>query len=252
MEFVRREVRDHVAIVTLDRPPVNAINLQTYREVAEAFHAVGEDPGVRVAVFRAEGDRAFCAGNDLHDFESMTPDNAHERMGVVRDSFWSVRECAVPVIGAINGPALGTGLAYAAVCDLLVAAEDATFGLPEINVGVMGGAKHLSRLVPQMVVRYMHYTGATLSAEEMRSYGAVLRMVSRARLLDVALELAAELARKSPVALRFAKRSLNTIEPMELKEGYRFEQSLTAELSGHAQAKEALRAVVEKREPVFP
>lgn len=251
MDFVTLEVQDHVGIVTVDRPPVNAVNLQLYEEIANTFRAIDGRDDIHVAVLRAEGERAFMAGHDVNEFATMNPDNAGERMLKVRESFWSVYDCKVPVIGAINGPALGTGLAYAAVCDALIASEDATFGLPEIDVGVLGGAKHLSRLVPQMVARYMHYTGETITAQEMKEYGGVIEVVPKERLLEAALGLADRIAKKSPVAIRMAKKSLNTIEHMELKEGYEFEQGLSGELSGYEDSKEAVRAFFEKRDPVF-
>jgi enoyl-CoA hydratase len=251
MEFVRLEVKRNIGVVTIDRPPVNAVNLQLYQEITETFHSINERDDFRVVILRAEGKKAFIAGNDLHEFLTMNPENAGERMKIVRESFWAVYDCRVPVIGAINGPALGAGLGYAASCDMLVAAENATFGLPEINVGVMGGAKHLSRLVPQMVVRYMHYTGIPLTAKEMKEYGAIIKVVPPEQLLDAAFELAEAIAKKSPVAVRMAKKSLNTIEYMNLKEGYEYEQSLTRELSGYEDSKEAVRAFLEKRDPVF-
>jgi enoyl-CoA hydratase len=251
MDFVSLEVRDHIGIVTIDRQPVNAANLQLYGEITDTFQSLNDRDDVRVAILRAEGEKAFMAGNDLNEFATMDPDNAGERMRKIRESFWSVYDCRVPVVGAINGAALGSGLCYAAVCDALVAAEEATFGLPEINVGVMGGAKHLSLLVPRMVVRYMHYTGDTLSASEMKGYGAVMQVVPRESLLQTALDLASRIAKKSPVAVRFAKQSLNNIEDMKLKEAYEFEQGLTGELSGYEDSKEAAQAFFDKREPVF-
>lgn len=251
MDYVSVAVHDHIGTVTINRPPVNAIDLQTYQEIAHAFKVIDEDEDIRVAVFRAEGQKAFIAGNDLNEFATMGPENAPERMATVRESFWAVYDCRVPVIGAINGPALGAGLGYAAVCDVLLAAEDATFALPEIDVGVMGGAKHLSRLVPQMVVRYMHYTGDALSARQMQSYGAVLKVVPQEQLMEAAFELAQRIASKSPIAIRMAEKALNRIEYMDLKEGYKLEQGLTEELSGSEDSKEAVRAFFEKRKPIF-
>jgi enoyl-CoA hydratase len=252
MEFVTLEVKEnHIGVVTVNRPPVNAINAQAYQEIADTFYSINERDDIRVVVFRAEGEKAFIAGNDLNEFLTMKPENADDRMQKVRESFWSVYDCRVPVIGAINGHAPGTGLAYAAVCDILVASENATFSLPEINVGVMGGAKHLSRLVPQMVVRYMHYTGEPMSAREMKEYGAVLEVVPKDQLLEAALKIARKIAKKSPIAIKMAKKSLNTIEYMDLKEGYKFEQGLSGELSGYEDSKEAVRAFFEKREPIF-
>ncbi len=251
MDFVNLEVRDHISIVTIDRPPVNAINQQLYEEITSTFKAVDGHDEIRAVVFRAEGEKAFIAGNDLNEFATMNPDNAEERMVRVRESFWSVYDCRVPVVGAVNGVALGSGLAYAAVCDALIASEDATFGLPEIDVGVMGGAKHLSRLVPQMMVRYMHYTGATITAQEMKEFGAVIEVVPKQDLMQTALTLADRIAKKSPIAIEMAKKSLNAIERMGLKEGYELEQGLSGELSGYEDSKEAVRAFFEKREPVF-
>jgi enoyl-CoA hydratase len=251
MEFVKLEVKDYISVVTIDRPPVNAIDIQTYAEVKKTFEMVNERDDIRVVILRTEGRKAFIAGNDLNEFLTMNPENAGERMKNVRESFWSVYDCKVPVIGVVQGAAPGTGLAYAAVCDLLIASENATFSLPEINVGVMGGAKHLSRLVPQMVVRYMHYTGKPLTAREMQQYGAVLKVVQQDELLDTAMEVAREIASKSPIAIKLAKKSLNTIEFMNLKEGYTFEQGLSGELSAYEDSKEAVNAFFEKREPVF-
>lgn len=251
MDFVTLEVKDFIGVVTVNRPPVNAVNAQLYQEIADTFRSINEMDDVRVVVFRAEGEKAFLAGNDLNEFLTMTPENADERMRKVRESFWSVYDCRVPVIGAINGIAPGTGLAYASVCDVIIASENATFSLPEINVGVMGGAKHLSRLVPQMVVRYMHYTGKPMTAAEMKEYGAVLKVVPKEELLDAAMQVASEISKKSPIAIKLAKQSLNTIEYMDLKEGYTFEQSLSRELSGYEDSKEAVNAFFEKREPVF-
>ncbi|OLS40739.1 crotonase [Bacillus sp. MRMR6] len=251
MKFVKLEVENNIGIVTIDRPPVNAIDAQTYDEVQRTFESINDRDDIRVVIFRTAGKKAFIAGNDLNEFVTMTPDNAGERMEKVRESFWSVYDCRVPVIGVVQGAAPGTGLAYAAVCDILIASENAKFSLPEINVGVMGGARHLSRLVPQMVVRYMHYTGNAMTAREMQQYGAILKVVQQEELMETAMEVAGEIASKSPIAIKMAKKSLNTIEFMNLKEGYEFEQGLSGELSAYEDSKEAVNAFFEKREPVF-
>lgn len=251
MEFVKLKVKDYIGIVTIDRPPVNAINTQLKKEIRDTFLSINERDDIRVVILNSTGDKAFIAGNDLHEFKTLDPKNADERSKLTRESFWAVYDCRVPVIAAIDGPALGSGLAYAAVCDMIIASENATFGLPEINVGVMGGARHLSRLVPHMVARYMHYTGITMTAKELKEYGAIIEVVPRDKLMEKAIELAASITEKSPVAIRFAKESLNTIEFMDLKEGYKFEQSLTKKLSGYEDSKEAVRAFLEKRKPNF-
>ncbi|HEX2172492.1 MAG TPA: enoyl-CoA hydratase-related protein [Dehalococcoidia bacterium] len=250
-EFFRVEVTDHVATVFFDRPPVNAVNQQCYREAIEVFRTVGEDREVRCAVFASALERTFCAGADVRDFADRTPENYPERAKLARDAFWAVYDCAVPVIGAINGPALGTGLAFASMCDIIIAAEEAVFGLPEVNVGSLGGAAHLSRLVPQMKARKMMFTGERISARDAAQYGFIEKVVPRDQVLAEARGLAAEIASKSPVTIRLAKEAFNKVEFMELKEGYALEQTYTARLTGHPDALEAARAFVEKRAPVF-
>jgi enoyl-CoA hydratase len=250
-DFLRYAVDGHVGTVWLDRPPVNAVNQQMYAEIRELFtHLDAHLPGVRALVLTGEG-KHFCGGNDLQEFQTMDPGNAGERMKLVREAFWAIYDAPLPVIAAVHGVAVGTGLALAASCDMIVAAEGAKLGIPEINVGVMGGAKHLSRLLSQQLVRMLHFTGDPLPAEEFARYGGVLTVVPRERLLDEAYALAARMTRHSPVALRYAKQSLNAIEFADLKGGYEHEQGLTGELSGYADAKEAVNAFLERRPPNY-
>jgi enoyl-CoA hydratase len=250
-EFLRWEQDGAVATVWMNRPPVNAVNQMMYREIRRLFsqpEQLGE--GVSVIVLAGEG-RHFCGGNDLNEFRTLTPQNSPERMREVREAFWSIYDCSLPVIAAVQGTAVGTGLAIAASCDIVVAAKGARLGVTEINVGVMGAAKHLSRLVPQQLVRSMFYTGEPLAAEDLIGYGAVIAVVPLDELLPEAHRRAALIARHSSVAIRYAKRSLNAIEYDDLKHGYEFEQSLTGELSGHEDSKEAIEAFFERRPPVY-
>lgn len=146
MGDLRVEMRDHIATVTLDRPPVNAIDTATLEEIRSTFTALGEDREVRVAIFTAAGEKAFMAGVDLKMVgarpasEDTPATRVTDPAKVARDAMWAVTDCAVPVIGAINGPALGAGLAFAACCDILVASERARFGTTEINVGLLGAS----------------------------------------------------------------------------------------------------------------
>ena len=163
----------------MSRPPVNAVDLVMYHELRDLFVDIDRiGDGVRAVVLTGEG-KHFCAGNDLEDFATMDRDNVRERMFHVREAFFAIQECAVPVVGAVAGAALGTGLALAASCDFVLAAEDASFGLPELSVGVHGGARHLGRMVGQPLVRWMYFTGQRLSAAEMHTVGAVVRVVPR-------------------------------------------------------------------------
>ena len=250
-QFLDVEQKNEVAIVTLRRPPVNAVNQAMYAEIRELFSRMDEFcPGIAVVILRGEGEH-FSAGNDLDEFLTLTPENSAGRMKLVREAFSAIYDCPVPVIAAVHGHALGTGVALVGSCDLVVCAESAHFGTPEVGVGVMGGAKHLSRLVPQQVVRLMYLTADPVPAAELARYGGVVRIVPDTELLDAAFELAERIARHSTVAVRTAKQSLNTIEYMELKPGYEFEQRLTGQLAGTDDSKEARRAIIEKRPPRF-
>lgn len=250
-EFLRWEVgADSIATVWLSRPPVNAVNQVMYREIAGLFGELGADPAVNAMVLAADGPH-FCAGNELAEFETLSPENSGERMREVREAFWAIYDCPVPVICAVQGTAVGTGLAIVASCDAVIAAHGARLGVTEIAVGVMGAAKHLSRMMPQGMVRWMFYSGEPLPAEDFLPFGGVLAVVEPGQLLAEARSRAAMIVRHSPLAIRYAKRALNTIEYMELKPGYEYEQGLTGELSGHDDPKEAIRAFFERRPPHF-
>jgi len=247
------EVTDHVATVTLDRPPVNAVDRPTFEEIRTAFSAFNDDREVRVAIFTAVGDRAFMAGVDLRTVSEAATDPPPTRVtdpgSAARDAMWSITECAVPVIGAINGPALGAGLAFAACCDILIAADNATFGTTEINVGLLGASAHLSMLVGRHKARELFFTGEVIAAEEMYRLGALRAVVPHAELAATARALAVSLAAKSPIALRLAKEAMNRVEHLPLKEAYRIEQDYTARLQRFEDAGEARQAYLDKRDP---
>lgn len=240
-----------VITVWLARPPVNAVNQEMYRSVKALFSSLEQLTDDLRAVILAGRGRHFCAGNDLDEFESLDPVNSPERMREVREAFFAIQGAPVPVIAAVHGAALGTGLAIAASCDFVVAAEGAKFGVPEVSVGVMGGARHLMRIVPQPVARWMYFSATPMAAEQLVQIGAVLEVVPEKELLSRAQERARIIAQHSPVTLRYAKKSLNRVEEMPLQSGYAYEQSQTGELSGHPDAKEALRAVRQGRSPSY-
>lgn len=251
LKFIEWSEDSPIATVWLNRPPVNATDQQLYGEIREFFsHITSYLPQARAVVLAGKG-KHFCAGNDLADFQTMNPENAPKQLKLAREAFWAIYDSPVPVIAAVHGVAVGSGLAIAASCDLVVAAEGASFATPEVNVGVLGGAKHLSRLVPQGIVRLMHYTGNLYSAEELLPYGGIVEIVPEGQFLDHARTLARSIARHSPVTLQLAKRSLNGIEYMDLKAGYKFEQGLTRELSAYDDSKEAVNAFLEKRTPIY-
>jgi enoyl-CoA hydratase/carnithine racemase len=169
----------------------------------------------------------------------------------VREAFFAIQDCTVPVIGAVHGAALGTGLAIAASCDFVVAAKDARLGLPELTVGVMGGARHLARMAPQPLVRRMYFTGEPMLAADLAHAGASLFVCEPQDVLSEALRLATRVASFSPTATRLAKQILNRIEWMDVRSGYEFEQRYTVRMSGHPDSKEALAAFRERRDAEY-
>jgi enoyl-CoA hydratase len=155
------------------------------------------------------------------------------------------------VIGAINGAAVGAGLCLVASCDILIASDRARFALTEINAGVLGGARHLQRLIGPYKTRRMFFTGEFVQAEEFYRLGAVEAVVPPDELMSTARELASKIAAKSPIGLRLAKESMNRVEDMPLKEGYRLEQDYTSRVTRYNDSAEARKAYLEKREPVW-
>jgi enoyl-CoA hydratase len=250
--FLRWKAEDGIATVWLSRPPVNSVTQEMYREIKKLFGDPGQlGDDVKVVILTGEG-KHFCAGNDLREFATLTPENATQRMAEVRAAFFAIQDCPVPVLAAVHGAALGTGLAIAASCDFVIAADDARFGTPEVSVGVMGGARHLARLVPEPWVRWMYFTAEPIRGEQMARLGGAIQAAPRAQLLELAYHHARLIARHSRPILATAKRSLNAIESMDLQPGYTFEQSLTGEISGHPDSIEAVRATLEQRAPVYP
>lgn len=249
---LRVEIADHIAVLTMDAPPVNALTRTLNDELILALDRISETDDVRVVVLTGAG-KVFCAGADLKGRADVIkgPGDllAHSRR--TRECFHAIRECAKPVITAINGAALGSGLAMAASSDILVASEKATLGLPEVDVGLLGGGRHAMRLFPHSRLRYMALTGTRVGGEELYRLGIVEACTTPEDLLPTAMRIAATIAGKSPLSTRMGKHTLNTIEDMSLRDGYRYEQDMTAIISKTEDAKEAQAAFREKRAPVF-
>jgi enoyl-CoA hydratase len=228
--------RDGVLLVTVDFPPVNALPVRGWYELAAAVRAAGADPAVRCVVLTAAG-RGFNAGVDIKELRD-TPGHA-ALLGANRgcaEAFSAVYDCEVPVVVAVHGFCLGGGIGLVGNADAIVASEDAAFGLPELDRGALGAATHLARLVPQHLMRTLYYTSRTVTAAELHRHGSVWRVVPREQLLDVAVELAGEIAAKDGSLIRLAKAAINGIDPVDVRRGYRFEQGFTFEaaLSGVA------------------
>jgi enoyl-CoA hydratase len=220
-----------VAEVIIDFPPVNALPAAGWFELADAIASAGGDPGVRAVVLAAEG-RGFCAGVDIKEMQRTTGHQA--LVGANRGcfaAFAAVYDCAVPVVTAVQGFCLGGGVGLVGNADMVIAADDATFGLPEVDRGALGAATHLSRLVPQQLMRAMVYTCRTVTAQQLLSFGTVLDVVPARDLRAAAIAVAGEIAAKDPAVIRLAKQSLNGIDPVDVKRSYRYEQGFTFELN---------------------
>jgi enoyl-CoA hydratase len=222
---------DGVVEVVVDHPPVNALPVQGWFDLADAILSAGKDLTTRAVVLRAEG-RGFNAGVDIKEFQK---DNSFTALvGANRGchaAFGACYECPVPVITAVQGFCLGGGIGLAGNSDIVIASDDATFGLPEVDRGALGAATHLSRLVPLHKARAMVYTSATATAQELHAFGSVLHVVPREELRAKALEVAHTIASKNPVVMRMAKESLAAIDLWDVHKSYRIEQSYTFELN---------------------
>jgi enoyl-CoA hydratase len=244
---VRVRSADGIAEVVIDVPPVNALPVAGWHELADAVTAAGADPGTRAVILAADG-RGFCAGVDVKEMQRT--EGYEALLGANNGcfaAFAAVYDCPVPVIAAVHGFCLGGGVGLAGNADIVIAAQDATFGLPEVDRGALGAATHLARLVPQPLMRAMVYTCRTVTAHELLAFGTVLDVVPRAALRATARELAEEIAAKDPAVIRLAKQSLNGIDPVDVKRSYRYEQGFTFELNLAGAGERARQAFVDRK-----
>jgi len=250
--LIKVEIADHIALVKMDAPPVNAQTRAFVEELTEVFDILNDTPEARVVVLTGR-EKIFSAGADIKSRAAVggVPGDNYKHMRRTRELSNSIMECNKPVIAAVNGPALGAGLGPVIASDIILASDNALFGLPEIDIGLMGGARHAMKLFPHSLARRMILTGYRLPAAEAYRRGIIECCVPLEQLMDEAMKIARNIASKSPKALSLAKRSIQTVENMPLREGYRFEQNLTVELTRHEDSKEAMRAFLEKRTPVF-
>ena len=222
---------DGVAVVTIDFPPVNALPVQGWFDLADAVRAAGRDPATHVVVLRAAG-RGFCAGVDIKEIQRT--DGFDALIGANRgcfEAFGAVYECAVPVVAAVQGFCLGGGIGLVGNADIVVASADATFGLPEVDRGALGAATHLSRLVPPHLMRAMYYTATNVDAATLHHHGSVWRLVPREELDAAALDVARTIAAKDSRIIRCAKEAINGIDVQHVHRSYRYEQGFTFELN---------------------
>ena len=226
------EKTDGIAWITLNRPDVlNAINMQMRDELWEAVHAVGDDPEVRVAIFKAAGERAFSAGADISEFGTAPSYVESRRARRQRDLWGYILSLEKPLIAALHGYALGAGIELPMCCDIRIASEDARLGLPEVSLGYIpsaGGTQTLPRLVPPGIAMQMILTGDPIDAPTALGYGLIQRVVPLDRLYSEAEALARTLLARGPLALRLAKRAVLEGLDLPLAEGLALERRLAA------------------------
>jgi len=240
---IKTTVKDYIAEVVFDFPPVNAFNGETWNEIPKVINELGARQDVKVILIRSEG-KGFCAGVDIKEL-------AHDGsaiVGVNKGNYLTgkaIHQCEVPVIVAAHKFIIGGGVIMCGAADIVIAADDAYFSLPEIDRGAMGGAAHLQRMFGVAKVRAAFLTGGKISADEAFRLGGIEKVVPREALVETAMDYAKTLASKSRDALRIAKQALNGIEPFDVDASYRWEQGFTFEMYMHEDSQTARDAFVE-------
>ena len=255
LEQVLLAVEGHVATITLNRPeqrnPLSAVML---RDLAAAFRWCQHEQEVRVVVLTGAGDRAFCAGADLAGFDGgMTDLERHRSRDLFVELFALMASLGKPIVGRINGHALAGGLGLACSCDLLVSTDTATFGTPEINVGIwpMMIQAILARNLPRKVLLEMEMLGDRWTATQMEAFGLINRVVPYSQLDGAVKDIVGKLAKKSPVAMRLGRDSFYRQQDMEFNAALAYLHSQFTLITLTEDSKEGIKAFFEKREPDF-
>ena len=222
--------------ITIDRPPVNSPRFTDLSVLNDLLVELESDPALRCLVLSAEGEPGFVPAADTSELAALTAETAERNTDLVQELLDRIYEFPVPVIAAVNGATLGLGMAVASVCDVRIASEKALFGLPEIDLAVLGGSKHTARLLPPGKARLMMYTGWRIDAVEAYRLGIVEALVPSSELMAEARRVADTIAEKYPPAIRLAKAGLNQTEHMRLKEAYAYECTLTTQLRADPEA----------------
>lgn len=243
------KIDDGIAEIVINKPPVNALDSAEWHALADLVNTIGANRDARVLIIRSEG-RGFCAGVDIKELDKYP-----ERIVTVNagnyETFKAVHLCPIPVIVALHGYVLGGGIGITGAADIVIASQCTSFALPEVDRGAMGGGAHLQRLFPVQKVRYLFFTGESISVQEADRYGFIERIVPLEGLRDAAIEVATKIADKSSDMIRIAKESLNGIEDGDLEAKYRWEQGFTLQAYTSPDSAETRRAFVDKRDAKF-
>ncbi len=249
------EKKDSILIVTLNRPRyMNALNLETLREGRKILTDIYFDPEIRVVIITGAGDKAFCAGADLKERETMSEAQVRYYIKTIKDTLMDIENLSKPVICAINGVALGGGTELALACDIRIASPNATLGLTEVTLGIIpagGGTQRLPRIVGIAKAKELIFTGKRVSAQEALDIGLVNRIASQGKLMDEALEMAGTIAKNAPFAVQQAKFAINRGFEIDSYSGLALESKAYEVCIPTKDRIEALKAFKEKRKPLF-
>jgi enoyl-CoA hydratase/carnithine racemase len=251
-ETLRLDVAEGIATVTLDRAPVNAQNRQAREEIIQLFDTLSDRDDVRCVILTSAL-KVFSAGADVKERVGLVqqPGDYLRHNRLTREYFYAISDCAKPVVAAVNGGAFGAGFVLALACDIVLASEEAYFVMPELDVGLAGGAAFLMQHFGRSMARYIYFTARRIPAVELHRLGVITAVLPPDRLIAEARAIAAEIAAKSPGAIRAVKRAFNVVEEMPARDAYRYEQTITVDLSKTEDTSEAQRAFLEKRKRDF-
>jgi methylglutaconyl-CoA hydratase len=250
-KFLHLETDNHIGVLTLSRPPVNALSERLIEELKSATVLIGADTSIDVLIIQSN-QRHFCAGADLKEREMVEADSTSAVVTAIRACFTAVEKLPQPTIAAVNGSAVGGGAELALACDLRIMAEDARFGFAEVSLGIIpgaGGTQRLPRLVGPGRAKEMIFTGSLLSGKECSAAGLADRIVPGNTLHQAARDYAWELVRNAPLALRAAKRTLISAMDVPLEMGLKLEGEAYDSLIHTQDRVEGLKAFREKRPP---
>jgi enoyl-CoA hydratase len=249
------EIKNHTALITINRPDkLNALNGQTINELEDVFNSIKNNSEVFVVVVTGSGEKAFVAGADIAELNKLSVISAKEFSEKGNRVFRAIETLDKPVIAAVNGFALGGGCELALACHMRIASENAKFGQPEVNLGIIpgyGGTQRLARIVNSAIALEIILSGDIISAEEALRIGLVNKVYLQAELLSKTLELADKISSKGQQAIRFALKAVKATDNISLTEGLNFEASLFALVCGTEDFKEGTSAFLEKRKPAF-
>lgn len=254
LQTITMTLQGAIAILTLNRPEaMNALNDQLIADLTQAVDTVDEDSKIRVLVITG-GDKVFAAGGDIKAMLACGPWEARDYVNPIHKVFNAIAELPKPTIAAISGFALGGGVELSLTCDFRIAAQNAKFGFPEINLGIFpaaGGSQRLPRQVGMSKAKELMFTGDTIGADTALAIGLVDKVVGKEELMEATLKMAEKLAAKPPLAIRNLKQSMHNVNYMDLNMGLKTELEIMVSLFATEDQKEGMLAFTEKRKPDF-